>query len=70
MQGDGDVILVVFALVMVTLESNCEGKIRISERFDTFINTEKKIESSTLGVQSILTKFQFNLSGKCNEILS
>ena len=54
----------------MTLESNCEGKIRISERFDTFINTEKKIESSTLGVQSILTKFQFNLSGKCNEILS
>ena len=68
MQGDGDVILVVFALVLMTLESNCEGKIRISERFDTFINTEKKIESSTL--QSILTKFQFNLSGKCNEILS
>lgn len=40
--GDGDVILVVCALVLVTLESNSEGKIRISERFNTFINTETK----------------------------
>ena len=28
--GDGDVILVVSALVLVTLESNSDGKIRIS----------------------------------------
>ena len=59
--GDGDVILVVCALVLVTLESNSEGKIRISERFNTFINTERKT-LKVLHRRSFLQSFSCSIS--------
>lgn len=47
--GDGDVILVVCVFVLVILEFNFEGNIRILECFNIFINIEKKnIESFIL----------------------